>query len=201
MMLRSGDERFGVDDLAALSTLVSQAWTSATDRDWSVPAGTLEWSCTRTIDHAVDYVYAPAFFLASRKTDGYPKAGGDLTLGPSATPATLVESLAIATRILTAVVRDSADDEIAVIFRRPEVVLAHPADFVARGAMELILHAHDVCAGLGVPFEPPHDLSLRLREHTRPWPMWTLAWNGLSRTDDPWADLLTSSGRSRAAIA
>jgi hypothetical protein len=63
--------------------------------------------------------------------------------------------------------------------------------------MELILHAHDVCTGLQVPFEPPADLCCRLREHTRPWPMWTVAWNGLARTNDAWADLLTSSGRQR----
>lgn len=197
MQLRSGSARFSVDDLCALSELVGETWTDAADRDWSVPAGTLEWSCLTTADHAVDCVYAPAFFLASRRTDGYPEAGGNLTLGPDATPARLVESLAIATRILAAVVRDSPADDGAVIFRRPEVVIARPEDFAPRGALELILHAHDVCTGLGVPFEPPADLARRLREHTRPWPMWTLAWTGLRHTDDPWGDLLASSGRSR----
>ena len=122
-----------------------------------------------------------------------------MTLGPDATPAVLVESLAIATQILTGVVRDSGPDQLAVIFGRPEVMVAQPEDFVPRGALELILHAHDVCSGLGIPFEPPADLSLRLREHTRRWPMWNLAWNDLARTDDPWGDLLASSGRSRGA--
>lgn len=198
MLLRSGDERFSLEDLRVLSELVRETWTSAADRDWSAPAGTLEWSCIRTADHAVDCVYAPAFVLASRWTDRYPEAGGDLTLGPDATPALLVESLAIATRILTAVVHDSTEGPAAMIFRRPEVLVARREDFVPRGALELILHAHDVCTGLGIPFEPPADLSLRLREHTRPWPLWTLAWNGLGRTDDPWGDLLASSGRSRS---
>jgi len=67
MLRQSGDERFGVEDLHALSELVSETWTSAADRDWSGPAGTLEWLCIRTADHAVDCVYAPAFFLASRR--------------------------------------------------------------------------------------------------------------------------------------
>jgi len=57
--------------------------------------------------------------------------------------------------------------------------------------------AHDVCTGLQVPFEPPTGLCYRLREHTRPWPMWTLTWIGLGRTEDPWGDLLTASGRHR----
>jgi hypothetical protein len=72
--LTSGDERFTVDDLYTLTELVAAAWTAGADRDWSVPAGTVEWSCTKTADHAVDCVYAPEFFLASRKQDAYPNA-------------------------------------------------------------------------------------------------------------------------------
>lgn len=198
MLLLSGEERFTADDMYELSGLVARAWTDAADRDWSVPAGTVEWSCTRTADHAVDCVYAPAFFLASRKLDTYPEVGGsDLTLGPDASPDLLVQSLELATRLLVAVVNDADPEVRAVIFRRPEIIVAAPPDFVPRGAMELILHAHDVCTGLKVPFEPPAELCYRLREHTRPWPMWTVAWNALSRTEDPWDDLLTSSGRQR----
>ena len=81
--------------------------------------------------------------------------------------------------------------------QRPTIMTAPPIDFVPRGATELVLHAHDVCAGLGVPFEPPAALCRRLREHTRPWPMWTVAWNGLPKTNDPWGDLLAGSGRHR----
>jgi hypothetical protein len=142
-------------------------------------------------------VYAPAFFLASRKLDGYPEAGSDMTLGDAATPETLVESLEIATRMLVAVVRDAPPDARASIFGRAGIV-AGPPDFVPRGAGELILHAHDVCAGLGVPFEPPAELCRRLREHTRPWLIWTSYWTDLPCTDDPWGDLLTGSGRTRS---
>ncbi len=195
MLLALGDEVFKVKDLHALSELVGDTWMSAADRDWSVPAGGLKWSCRATADHAVDCVYAPAFFLASRRTDGYPEAGGNLTLGPDATPARLVDSLGIATRILAAVVRDTPEDQRAAIFRWPKLFVGRPADFAPRAAVELILHAHDVCAGLDVPFEPPASLCLRLREHTRTWPIWTPEWDGLHRTDDPWSDLLVSSGR------
>jgi hypothetical protein len=191
MLLQSGDERFTVD--------VATAWTSAAGLDWSVGAGTVEWSCAKTADHAVDCVYAPAFFLASRKLDGYPDAGGDLTMGEArATPERLVESLRIATRIVAGVVNDAGDDVRAVIFRRPEVVTAGRDDFPPRAAMELILHAHDVCAGLGVAFEPSAELAFRLREHTRPWPMWSIegGWS-LDRTEDPWGDLLSGAGRAR----
>ena len=66
-----------------------------------------------------------------------------------------------------------------------------------RAGLELILHAHDVCAGLGVDFEPDAGLCARLRDHTSSWPEWTIEWDGLSRSDDPWGDLLAASGRAR----
>jgi hypothetical protein len=191
---------FTVDDLDELSGLVARSWLLARDRDWSARAGTLEWSCTATADHAVDCVYAPAFFLASRRQDEYPDAGVELTLGARATPDRLVESLRIATRLLAGAVADASSDVRAVIFRRPTVVTAPPHDFVPRGALELLLHAHDVCRGLGVPFEPSPDGCARLREHTRQWPMWGLVWHDLGRTDDPFADLLTASGRARQSV-
>jgi hypothetical protein len=193
--LVSGPEHFTATDMYTLSDLVASAWTAAADCDWTTRAGPLEWSCLATADHAVDCVYAPAFFLASRRTDAYPRAGNSLALGPDATPARLVESLAIATRTLVAIVNDAEPDVRAVIFRRPEIITGAPPDFLPRAAVELALHAHDVSTGLDLPFEPPADLCSRLREHTRPWPMWTIAWNGLPQTNDPWRDLLQGSGR------
>jgi hypothetical protein len=60
----------------------------------------------------------------------------------------------------------------------------------------MILHAQDVCAGLGVELTPPRDVCERLREHTRLWPHWTTpGWHQLDAFDDPWMDLLDASGR------
>jgi hypothetical protein len=185
-------------DLEALTEVVADAWTAGADRDWSVQAGTVEWSCTRTADHAVDCVFAPAFFLASRRTDGYPDAGEDYSVGPNATPAQLVEALRIASRVLAAVVADTDPSVRAVIFRRPTVVTAPPPDFLPRGALELILHAHDVCKGLGVPFEPPAAVCEHLIEHTADWPHAALGWDTPSAgTTDPWGELLRATGRAR----
>lgn len=197
MQLQSGSERFTPADLVECSALVATTWAAAADLDWAVPAGPVEWSCLATADHAVDCVFAPAFFLASRRVDAYPEVGGDLRLGAAATPLLLVESLQLATRVLVAVVRDAERDAQAIIFQRPEAITGAPADFLPRAALELLLHAHDVSVGLGVPFEPPVDACRRLREHTRPWPMWSLVWHELAATDDPWGDLLAASGRAR----
>ena len=131
--LRSGTERFTTDDLDAVGELVATTWTAAAGLDWSAPAGVVEWTCLQTADHAVDCVYAPAYFLASRKVDGYPVVGLDLSLGPDATPDRLVESLRIATTMVRAVVADAEPDVRAVIFRRPELLVGAPVDFVPRG--------------------------------------------------------------------
>jgi hypothetical protein len=165
-----------------------------------VPAGTLDWSCTKTADHAVDTVLAPAIFLASRKQDEYPDFGWQHLMGPAARPEQLVEGLQTATRILTAVIAAAPPGTKAVIRRRPAVQTAGPEDFAPRAGLELILHAHDVCSGLDIDFEPAADLCARLREHTRDWPAWGVSqprWGELPRTDDPWGDLLQASGRRR----
>ena len=188
---------FSCADLDRLTHEVTTAWHAGSGRDWSAPAGTLEWSCAKTADHAVDTVLAPAFFLASRRVDAYPEYGV-FTPGPAVSPAVLIEALEASSRILSAVVAAAPPDTRAVLFRRPQVETGSPADFVPRGALELILHAHDVCLGLGVPFVPSSDLCGRLVAHTRSWPVWGAAagWRTPEETPDPWGALLEASGRS-----
>ena len=169
--------------------------------DWSAPAGTLDWTCTRTADHAVDTVLAPAFFLASRRQDDYP-AAGPFSLGPDPAPKDLAEALETAARILASVVTATPADVRAIIWRRPKVEIRPPADFAPRGALELALHAHDVGCGLGLPFVPPAELAEHLRAHTQHWPAWgSPGWTPLTMDGDPWIDLLRSSGRGTHRIA
>jgi hypothetical protein len=188
---------FTTADLDRLADTAVAAWREGLDRDWSARAGTLEWSCARTADHTVDAVLAVAVFLASRKQDDYPDWWGELTMGPDARPADLVEALGTAARVLSAVVAAAPPDARAVIWRRPRPEVRGPADFPPRGALELVLHAHDVCAGLGVPFAPPADACARLRDHTGDWPHWrSPGWCRPPTTTDPWHDLLAGSGRA-----
>ena len=65
--MSSVPDAFAPEDFADLSALVLDAWRSAITRDWSAPAGTLEWSCWTTADHTVDCVFSYASFLASRR--------------------------------------------------------------------------------------------------------------------------------------
>ena len=184
--------------LELLVQTVTDSWRAGAERDWSVPAGTLEWSCRKTADHAVDCTAAPAFFLASRKTDAFPDMGDWVfTTGPDATPAQLVQALEVAARVLAAVVADTPSDTMAVISRRPTIRTAPPADFLPRGALELILHAHDVSKGLDVAFEPSAEVCSALVAHTAGWPWAVPGWRKPIESDDPWGELLSASGRSR----
>jgi len=193
--------QFSTGDLLDLAQLVAEAWEVGADRDWTVPAGTLEWDCHKTADHAINAVMAPALVLASRRTDRYPDLGEGFHVGPDASVNQLVERLLVAAQVLASVITAAEPTVRAAIFPWP-VQPAPPEDFAPRGGLELVLHAHDVCAGLAIPFEPPADLCERLRDHTATWSIWTGAgdvhpWSGPYATDDPWADLLAGSGRRR----
>jgi hypothetical protein len=191
---------FSTADLDSVTQLVADAWRFGMDRDWSARAGTVEWTCLETADHMIVAVLALAFFLASRKQDGYPDWGWPkFAAGVDARPDRLIEALETVGRVLSAVITTAEPDERAVIWR-PNVTTAPAGDFAARGALEMILHAQDVCAGLEVDLAPPSDVCERLREHTRSWPHWaTPGWHALAATGDPWADLLDASGRRSAA--
>jgi hypothetical protein len=190
-------EPFTTADLDSVTCLVADAWRSGINCDWSLRAGTVEWTCLEAADHMVDAVLAVAFLLASRKQDGYPDWGWpECTAGANARPDRLIEALETVGRVLSAVITTAELDARAVIWRWPKVTTAPASDFAARGALEMILHGQDVCAGLGVELVPPADVCERLREHTRSWPHWTTpGWHAVGRSDDAWTDLLEASGR------
>ena len=181
---------FTANDLSKLADSAVVAWQAGLDQDWSVPAGTLTWSCFLTADHTVDCVFSYALFLASRATDAYPPFGEVHALA-EATPNDLVNGLVAMTNLLIAIVTTTPPEVRAIIRRHPAPAVGTPEDFAARGAHELLLHTHDICAGLGVPFMPPEPACLRLRDHTAPWPIGP----EMAATADPWQDLLRRSGR------
>jgi hypothetical protein len=185
-------DAFTVDDLDALAQCVADTWRGALDRDWTARAGVVEWSCSKTADHAVDTVLAPAFFLASRRIDDYPAGGW--SPGEDAPPEAFVEGVEMCARILGAVV-SSAPDHVRALLIRAYGTIGRPADFAPRGALELIIHAHDVCTGLGVHLDPPREACEHLRRHVQGWPFWGDYWSPLAVDGDPWTDLLRASGR------
>jgi hypothetical protein len=188
----TSSDPFTADDFKLLSGLAIETWQSGLDRDWSVAAGTLEWSCRATAEHTVDAVFGPALNLASRRLHAY--ARFDLLRAlPGATIADLVDGLRAVTNMLWALIVTAEPGTRAVIRHRPAIEVGEAHDFAPRGASELIFHTYDICTGLGMPFEPPRDLCRRLLPYIRGWERH----EALPPTDDSWSDLVARSGRPR----
>lgn len=181
-----------VDDLDAAVDAVLAALAPAVDADWSVSAGGLEWSCRQTIEHVADDMVLYAALVTSRAQSRYPSML--VTLDEDAAPPDYLEVLAACGRILSTVVRAMP----------PDVEVWHTSGFAdpeamaAMGVAELLLHAYDICGGLGLEWAPPPGLAARVL--ARLFPRVALerpAMAGGSVDGRPvdWATLLWATGR------
>ncbi|TDC65827.1 hypothetical protein E1258_04575 [Micromonospora sp. KC207] len=120
--------------------------------DWTVAAGTLEWSCWTTVAHVAHDLLAYAGQLAGRPADGY--LPFDLVVSPAASPA---EALAVAAACgnLLAVALDAADPALRAWHFGP----CDPTGFAAMGVAETLLHTYDITRGLGVDWQLPARLA------------------------------------------
>jgi hypothetical protein len=156
------------------------AMLHAIDKDWSVLAGDLEWSCRETARHiASDFVGYAAQLTAPREYGFVPF---DLVLDGTPDGAGLCEVVRGTGGMLSAVVR-FADS--AVRSWHPYGV-AGPIDFAAMGIVEVLVHTEDLSRGLGFAWEPPKEICVQIVEHLFPE-----APEGF----EPWATLLWSTGR------
>jgi hypothetical protein len=173
---------------AALDASVAQL-APCVNRDWSVPAGTLDWSCTQTTEHVIDCVFSYALQLSSRTTQGL-LPFGELRALPEASPEDLVIGLGAVgemfASLLSAVPSEAeASDGLVVLF---------PDDWAARGAYEVLLHSHDILHGLGIAFDPPSAICAWVAESPKLW-MLDRA-RVVEAIGEPWKGLLLGSGRS-----
>ena len=140
--------------------------------------------------------FAPTFFLASRRTDRYPKRRVDP--GHSAGPQELIEGVEIGAEVLGAVVAETPEDAGALLFQNPPTIGI--AATRPRGALELIIHAHDVCSGLGMESNQPACV----REPAparQEWPFSGHVLAGSLLLRDPWIDLVESVAPNRVGGA
>jgi hypothetical protein len=170
------------DDLPATAALCRETLLPWLDRDWSVPAGDLEWSCRRTLNHIVDTQLFLGGNAALRSTtrvlpvrSDQPDAELDQVLDAVVTAATMLERIA---------------DGMAPAERG-----FHPAGqadaegFRAQGCAEILQHTFDIASGLGETFRAPGELCGRVVARIFPW--------GPDAEEHPdrWEALLWSCGR------
>ncbi len=165
--------------LTAASTVNALVTEAGDDATWESRAGDLVWTCRRTLDHRPDTLLLYASHLARRATAALPFVRD---FDPARSPTELGQAVISAAAIL-AEVADAAP---------PGTRAFHPAGmadaegFLAMGADELLVHAHDVASGLGVALAPPGEPAARVRDRLFPW----------APTDTPaWDTLLWANGR------
>jgi hypothetical protein len=185
----------GAEDVTTAVRLSVDALATAGDRDWSVRAGSLDWDCWETTEHLADDLFAYAVQLGPRT----PPADTEVPFrfaparpgGPAlavradraAGPAGLLQVLEASGALLAAMVHTSAPET-----RSHHVFgLSDPAGFAAMGVVETLVHTRDVADGLGVDWEPPADLCVRVLARLFP---------DVTVGTDPWRTLLWATGRA-----
>jgi hypothetical protein len=200
------------NDVTLAVALTADALLTAVDQDWHVPAGTLGWDCWETVEHMADDLFAYAAQLGPRKPPqdmhvpfAWQRKRED---GPAVTTfadpeggnAGLIQMFEACGAFLAALVATSAPETRA----HHALGLADPEGFAAMGVVEVVVHMHDVAAGLGTDWTPPEDLCDRVLYRLFPeaptdtaqWP--TLLW-ATGRGDIPGHERITGRWRWYAA--
>ncbi len=158
------------DDVQTTVAAAIDALLPAADRDWSVPAGALMWTCWETAEHIADDLFAYAVQLGpakpsattyvpvawERKYDGAPAAS--IYAEKKAGVTGLLEVLEACGALLTAMVRVTPPEKRSF----HSSGLSDVEGFAALGCVEVIAHTHDIATGLGVAWNPQLDVCERV---------------------------------------
>jgi uncharacterized protein (TIGR03083 family) len=167
------------DDLRRATALVVDALRPATDADWAVPAGDLEWSCRRTLEHLCNSLLLYAGSLATLAEADRPEVREER---PASTTDEVLDQVEAAAAILARVCEATP----------PEARAFHPAGmadatgFLAMACDETLVHGRDIGEGLGIRLRPSDDLAVAVLERLFPW---------APEHADPWEALLWCNGR------
>ena len=126
----------------------------AADRDWSVKAGRLDWSCRGTAEHIASDLIAYAGQIAGRPTDRY--VPFDITFEECESPEDVLQVIEATGSLLAAAVRAAPRE--ARAFHPYPFRSANREGFAAMGVTEVLAHTHDIAEGLGIDYEPPAAL-------------------------------------------
>ena len=182
------------DDVTLAVSLAHRSLAAAAGRDWHVAAGGLAWTCWETVEHMADDLFAYAVQIAPGRpsvTTHVPfgwqrrRAGGPaltVFVDPADGTHGLLEVLEACGALLAATVRTAPPERLSFHSYGP----SDPSGFAAMGVVEVLVHMHDVAAGLGLDWTPPADLCAAALRRLFP---------GAPTGGDPWPALLTVTGR------
>ena len=166
-------------DLTDAVAFVHETLEPHLDADWNAPAGSLRWSCRRTLDHIVDCHVFYAYHLACRAGARLPSIrDGDASVDVRGTLASLLGGAAILADVARAAPEEARGYHPAG--------MADAEGFLAMGCDEALVHGWDIAEGLDVDLEAPPELAERVLRRLFPW---------APRDEDPWDTLLWANGR------
>ncbi len=173
-------ETASTEDLLRAAQLCHRTLEPHLDADWSVAAGDLEWDCRETLDHIVTDLWFYAAHLATLAPDHLPFIRDG---APTATLEQLLRLVVTSATVLSRIVEAAPAGARAY----HPYGMADPSGFIAMACDEILAHTFDICAGLGVPFEPPADLPAKVVARLFPW---------TPESEDPWRAFLWCNGRT-----
>jgi hypothetical protein len=173
------EERYpGPEDVRLAARLCSETLVPIADRDWSVPAGELEWSARKTLEHAANTQLFYAVHLATRALD---RLVVPRCFDADTSVADLLSILESRAAVLAEVVKAAPPD--ARGYHRTGS--PDPSGFAAMGANEVLIHTDDIARGFDVQFSPPAPLCRRIVDRLFPRaPADVDAWSSLRWAND-----------------
>lgn len=150
------------DHLSQVAGACREALAETSGQDWSVPAGDLDWSCRRTLDHLSDVMLFYAVHLASRATFRLPAPRDG---APARTVPELLEIGMTTAYVLADVARAAPAD--ARGFH--PAGMADASGFIAMACTEWLVHTSDILAGLDHDFSAPSTLVSPVLARIFPW--------------------------------
>lgn len=170
-------------DVVQTSALVATALEPAIGRDWSVNAGSLEWSVEFTIEHISAALSKYTLYLASRSTESI------AVRIVSRRDATQQERLDAIPRLAQGLANVAATTPTGVrVFHASGLTDAD--GYVAMGCVEVLLHGYDIASGLEIPFDPGDEIVQPVVARLAPWleATWEslLRYTRIENQDDSW---------------
>jgi uncharacterized protein (TIGR03083 family) len=155
-------QELGADDVLAAVGISQQALGTALDGDWDKLAGTLEWSCQRTLDHLISGTLFYSGQVANEAPKRLPLIG---IANPDATVEDLLTTVDTVAHIFALTLRSASP---AGRYFHP-AGMADRSGYAAMSCVEVLVHTSDIAAGLGIEFAAPHDLCERVLRRLFPW--------------------------------
>ena len=155
-------QELGPEDVLVAAAISQQVLGTVLDEDWTKLAGTLEWTCQRTLDHLID---GTVFYSGQVANQAHKRLPPIRRGDPNATIEDLLTTVDTVAHIFAATLQSASTEG---RFFHP-AGMADRSGYAAMSCVELLVHSSDISAGLGVPFAPPSELCERVIRRLFPW--------------------------------